>query len=58
MKVNVKYFASIREAVGRGTEALETSARTCGELREELITPRASPPARQVRPHGARSGDE
>jgi molybdopterin synthase sulfur carrier subunit len=37
MKVNVKYFASIREAVGQGVEAVETSAETCGALRDELI---------------------
>jgi molybdopterin synthase sulfur carrier subunit len=37
MKVQVKYFASIREAVGRGSETLETSAGTAGELRDELL---------------------
>ena len=37
MKVNVKYFASIREALGRGTEAVETSAPSIGALRDELI---------------------
>lgn len=37
MKVTVKYFASIREAVGQGAEAVETKAETCGALREELI---------------------
>ena len=37
MKVTVRYFASIREAVGQGSETLETSAPTCGALREELI---------------------
>jgi molybdopterin synthase sulfur carrier subunit len=36
MKVTVKYFASIREAVGRGSETIETDAQTCGALREEL----------------------
>lgn len=37
MKLTVRYFASIREALGRGSEALETSAATLGALREELI---------------------
>jgi len=37
MKVNVKYFASIREAVGRGNEAVETGAASIGALRDELI---------------------
>ncbi len=37
MKVNVKYFASIREAVGQGSEALQTRAGTLGALRDELI---------------------
>jgi molybdopterin synthase sulfur carrier subunit len=37
VKVNVKYFASIREAVGRAGEAVETAAPTCGALRDELI---------------------
>ena len=37
MKVNVKYFASIRESVGTGGEQLQTSAATLGVLRDELI---------------------
>ena len=37
MKINVKYFASIREALGRGNEAVETSASSIGALRDELI---------------------
>ena len=37
MKVNVKYFASIRESVGTGSEQLQTSASTLGALRDELI---------------------
>ena len=37
MKVHVKYFASIREAVGQGSEAFETNARTVGALRDELL---------------------
>jgi molybdopterin synthase sulfur carrier subunit len=37
MKVAVKYFASIREAIGRSGESVDTAAGTCGALREELI---------------------
>lgn len=37
MKINVKYFASIREAVGVSYETLETDASSLGLLREELI---------------------
>ena len=37
MKITVKYFASIREAIGTGSETLETTVSTLGELRDELI---------------------
>ncbi len=37
MKVRIMYFASIREAVGTGTESLETAATTIAALRDELI---------------------
>lgn len=37
MKVNVKYFASIRETIGVGSEELQTSATNLGQLRAELI---------------------
>ena len=37
MKVTVKYFASLREAIGLGTEMLETTATTLGQLRGELV---------------------
>ena len=37
MKVQVKYFASIREVVGSGAESLETNAQTVAALRDELI---------------------
>ncbi len=37
MKVNVKYFAGIREAIGAPSESVETSAGTLGLLRDELI---------------------
>jgi sulfur-carrier protein len=37
MKVTVKYFASIREALGHGSETLETSAADVAALRDELV---------------------
>ena len=37
MKVHIKYFASIREAIGLGSEHLETQAVTLSALRAELI---------------------
>jgi len=37
MKVTVKYFASIREALGHGSETLETSAANVAALRDELV---------------------
>jgi molybdopterin synthase sulfur carrier subunit len=37
MKLSVKYFASIREAVGQGSETLQTEAATLAALRDELI---------------------
>ena len=37
MKLTVKYFASIREALGRGSEAVETSAASLQALRDELV---------------------
>jgi len=37
MKVTVKYFASIREAIGQGSETLDTPAATLAGLRDELI---------------------
>ncbi len=35
--VQLKYFASIREALGQGGETLHTQALTAGALRDELI---------------------
>jgi sulfur-carrier protein len=35
--ITIKYFASIREALGQGSETLSTSAATTGALRAELI---------------------
>ena len=37
MKVTVRYFASVREAIGQGSESLDTQAQTLGELRDALI---------------------
>ncbi len=37
MKLQVKYFASIREALGKSAETVETTASTVEDLREELI---------------------
>lgn len=37
MKIRVKYFASIREAIGQGSESLDTAAASLGALRDELI---------------------
>ena len=37
MKITVRYFASIREAIGTGLEPVQTTAATLGVLRDELI---------------------
>lgn len=37
MKVQIKYFASIREALGTGAETLDTEATTVAALRDALI---------------------
>jgi len=37
MQVTVKYFASIREAIGTGSETLDTQATTLGALRDQLL---------------------
>jgi len=37
MKVTLRYFASIREAVGHGSETRDTAAPTLAALRDELI---------------------
>jgi molybdopterin synthase sulfur carrier subunit len=37
MKLTVRYFASIREALGQGSETVETAATTLAALRDELI---------------------
>ena len=35
--VNLKYFASIREAIGQGGETVRTQATTLNALRDELL---------------------
>jgi molybdopterin synthase sulfur carrier subunit len=37
MKVTLRYFASVREAIGRGSEPRETRAATLRALRDELV---------------------
>ena len=37
MLVNIKYFASIREGIGKASEARETTSLTLAALRDELI---------------------
>ncbi len=37
MKVQLRYFASIRETIGCGSETLHTQAATLAALRDELI---------------------
>lgn len=41
MQVTIRYFASIREALGCGSEQRDTAATTLAELRDELLA--ASP---------------
>ena len=36
INITVKYFASIREAIGHSSEAVQTNAATLGQLRTEL----------------------
>ena len=42
MKITVRYFAAIREALGQGSELVETTATTLAGLRDELMA-RGSP---------------
>ena len=37
MKIQLRYFASIRETIGSGSEAVDTAASTLAALRDELI---------------------
>jgi len=47
MQVHIKYFASIREALGQGGETVDTEARTLGQLRDALVA-RAGPGAQAL----------
>ena len=38
MKITVRYFASIREALGTGSDSFDTPATTLADLRDELIS--------------------
>ena len=37
MKVQLRYFASLREILNTGSEAVDTASTTLGALREELV---------------------
>ena len=37
MNIQLRYFASIREAIGTGTESVQTQAATLAALRAELV---------------------
>lgn len=37
MKLRLRYFASIREALGRAEETVHTEAQSLGQLRDELL---------------------
>lgn len=37
MQITVRYFASIREALGTSSETVQTQAATLGALRDELL---------------------
>ena len=50
MQVTIKYFASIREAIGQGSEVRETRAATLAALRDELLA--ASPAHAQTLARG------
>lgn len=49
MKVQLRYFASVREAIGRGTEQRDTRATTLSQLRDEL-TAEGEPYAQALAP--------
>lgn len=50
MLVAIKYFASIREAIGQASESCDTSATTLAGLRDELLL--ASPAHAQALARG------
>lgn len=50
IQITVRYFASIREAMGQGSQSLQTAAATVGALRSELMA--QSPAAAQALAEG------
>ncbi|MDI1274477.1 molybdopterin converting factor subunit 1 [Polaromonas sp.] len=38
MKITIRYFASVREAIGQGSEQIDTLAGSLAALRDELMT--------------------
>ena len=52
MKIHLRYFASVREAIGTGQETVQTQAAQVGQLRLELM--KISPQhAEALAPHKA-----
>ena len=49
MKVDVRYFASVREAIGTDAETVQTQAATLAELRDELIARGGAPASALMR---------
>lgn len=47
MHIRIRYFASVREAIGRADESIDTDAATLGALRDELVA-RGSPYAESL----------
>lgn len=37
MKLRLRYFASLRESIGKSQEDMATDAKTVGELRDQLL---------------------
>ena len=52
MQITVRYFASIREALGTGSETVQTQATSLGALRDELLA-RGGPHAEALARHRA-----
>lgn len=48
--ITVRYFASIREVMGTGSETLSTTAATVGELREALRAAKGNAAAQALAP--------
>lgn len=50
MKVSIRYFASLRETIGRSGEVVETTASNLAQLRQQLIA--SGPLHAQALTHG------